>query len=171
MLLFLPLRAGKTDSHFTRESKRAHNVTILAMKSRTDWLIHFHMILVSSCGDILNDHFCNVFTKEDLDNLPTLEASTLLDMPEITHIQNSVYVTTELELKQSSTIRSCSRSPLPRGNQRTCTSPPVPTGSPSHGGNVMGYVLDINQPSLLTLFTLFLCLFLSLWPFQLYFIP
>ena len=87
------------------------------------------MILVSSCGDILNDHFCNVFTKEDLDNLPTLEASTLLDMPEITHIQNSVYVTTELELKQSSTIRPCSRSPLPRGNQRTCTSPdPSPHG-------------------------------------------
>ena len=31
--------------------------------------------------------------------------------------------------------------------------------------------LDINQPSLPTLFILFLCLFLTLWPFQLYFIP
>ena len=30
---------------------------------------------------------------------------------------------------------------------------------------------DINQPSFPTLFILFLCLFLSLWPFQLYFIP
>ena len=28
----------------------------------------------------------------------------------------------------------------------------VPAGSPSHGGNVMVYVLDINQPSLPTLF-------------------
>ena len=43
----------------------------------------------------------------------------------------------------------------------------VPAGSPSRGGDVMVYVLDINQPSLPTLFILFLCLFLSLWPFQL----
>ena len=45
-----------------------------------------------------------------------------------------------------------------------------PTGSP-FVGDVTVYVLDINQPSLPTLFILFLCLFLSLWPFQLYFIP
>ena len=63
----------------------------------------------------------------------------------------------------------------------------VPSGSSSRGGAVTVYVLDINQPSLPTLFllcscvcyclydpkptelahslfTLFLCLFLSLWP-------
>ena len=40
----------------------------------------------------------------------------------------------------------------------------VPVGSPSR-------VLDINQRRLPTLFILFLGLFLSLWPFQLYFIP
>ena len=33
------------------------------------------------------------------------------------------------------------------------------------------YVVDINQLSLPTLFILFWCLFLSLWPFQLYFVP
>ena len=33
------------------------------------------------------------------------------------------------------------------------------------------YSLYINQPRLPIPFTLFLCLFLSLWPFQLYFIP
>ena len=43
--------------------------------------------------------------------------------------------------------------------------------SPSGGLEATAYVLDINQPSLPTLFILFLCLFLSLWPFQLYFIP
>ena len=37
--------------------------------------------------------------------------------------------------------------------------------------DVTVYVLDINQPSLPTLFVLFLCLFLPLWPFHLYFIP
>ena len=47
----------------------------------------------------------------------------------------------------------------------------VPAGSPSRGGDVRVYVLDINQPSLRTPFTLSLCLFLSLWPFQLYFTP
>ena len=31
------------------------------------------------------------------------------------------------------------------------TTPPVPTGSPSRGGDVMVYVLDTNQPSLPTL--------------------
>ena len=41
-------------------------------------------------------------------------------------------------------------------------------GSPSGGGDVMVYVSDINQPSLPALLILFLCLFLSLWPFQLY---
>ena len=49
------------------------------------------------------------------------------------------------------------------------------TGSPSRGVDVVIYVLNINQPSLPTLLKkngiLFLCLFLSLWPFQLYFIP
>ena len=46
----------------------------------------------------------------------------------------------------------------------------VPSGSPSLGGDVVAYVKDINQSSLPTLFFLFLCLFLSLWLFQLYFI-
>ena len=47
----------------------------------------------------------------------------------------------------------------------------VPAGSPSRGGDVTVYVKDLNQPSLPTLFfSLFLCLFLSLLPFQLYFI-
>ena len=46
----------------------------------------------------------------------------------------------------------------------------VPAGSPSRGGDDTVYVLDINQPSLPTLLILFLCLFRSLWPFQLYFI-
>ena len=50
-----------------------------------------------------------------------------------------------------------------------------PAVSPSRGGDVVVDAKDINQPSLLTLFffflNLFLCLFLSLWPFQLYFIP
>ena len=41
----------------------------------------------------------------------------------------------------------------------------VPAGSPSRGGDVKVYVLDINQPSLPTPFTLFLCLFLSCGPF------
>ena len=41
----------------------------------------------------------------------------------------------------------------------------VPAGSPSRGGDVKVYVLDINQPSLPTLFTLFLCLLLSCGPF------
>ena len=44
-------------------------------------------------------------------------------------------------------------------------------GSPSRGGDVTVYILDINQPSLPTLIILFLCLILSLWLFQLYFIP
>ena len=47
---------------------------------------------------------------------------------------------------------------------------PVFPGSP-RGGDVMVNVLDINQPSLLTLPIVFFYLFLSLWPFQLYFIP
>ena len=46
-----------------------------------------------------------------------------------------------------------------------------PARSPSRGGDVTVYVLDIIQLGLPTLFLLFLCLFLSLWPFQLYFIP
>ncbi len=41
----------------------------------------------------------------------------------------------------------------------------VPAGSPSRGGDVKVYVLDINQPSLPTPFTLFLYLFLSYGPF------
>ena len=46
--------------------------------------------------------------------------------------------------------------------------PLVPVGSPFRGGDVTVYVLDINQPSLPTLFIVFLCLFLSLCPFQLH---
>ena len=46
----------------------------------------------------------------------------------------------------------------------------VPAGSPSRGGDVTVYVLDINQPSLLTLVIPFLGLILSLWLFQLYFV-
>ena len=42
----------------------------------------------------------------------------------------------------------------------------VPAGSPSRGGDVKVYVLDINQPSLPTPFTLILCLFLSYGPFS-----
>ena len=41
----------------------------------------------------------------------------------------------------------------------------VLAGSPSRGGDVKVYVLDINQPSLPTPFTLFLCLSLSYGPF------
>ena len=40
----------------------------------------------------------------------------------------------------------------------------VPAGTPSRGGDVKVYVLDINQPSLPTPFTLFLRLFLSNGP-------
>ena len=51
----------------------------------------------------------------------------------------------------------------------------VPPGSPSRGGDGAVYVFNINQPSLPTplkkIQILFLCLFLSVWPFQLYFIP
>ena len=41
----------------------------------------------------------------------------------------------------------------------------VPAGSPSRGGDIKVYVLDINQPSLPTPFILFLCLFFSYGPF------
>ena len=44
-----------------------------------------------------------------------------------------------------------------------------PAGSP-RGGDVTVYVFDINQSSFTTLFILFLRLFPSAWPFQLYFI-
>ena len=44
----------------------------------------------------------------------------------------------------------------------------VPKGSPSRGGDIAVYVFDVNQPSLPTPFNLFLCLVLSLWPFQLF---
>ena len=47
----------------------------------------------------------------------------------------------------------------------------VPAGSPSRTGDVAVYVFDINQPSLPTPFYSVLGLFLSLWPFQLYFVP
>ena len=46
-----------------------------------------------------------------------------------------------------------------------------PSGSPSRGGDIAVYVFNIKQPSLPTPFDPFLCLFLSLWPFQLYSIP
>ena len=48
-----------------------------------------------------------------------------------------------------------------------------PRAVPSRGGDVTGYVFDINQPtpgSLPTPFDSVLCLLLSLWPYQLYFI-
>ena len=48
------------------------------------------------------------------------------------------------------------------------------SGSPWSHLHVVGmlrFMSAINQPSLPTPFILFLCLFLSLWPFQLYFIP
>ena len=41
----------------------------------------------------------------------------------------------------------------------------------STGGDVAVDVFDINQRSLPTPFIQFLCLFLFVWPFQLYFIP
>ena len=41
----------------------------------------------------------------------------------------------------------------------------IPAGSPSRGGDVKVCVSDLNQLSLPTLFTLFLCLFLSCGPF------
>ena len=47
----------------------------------------------------------------------------------------------------------------------------ISAGSPSRSKDVMVYVFDINQLACPLLFVLFLCLFLSLWPFQLYFIP
>ena len=47
----------------------------------------------------------------------------------------------------------------------------VSSGSPSCGGDVTVYVSDINQPGLLTPFYSVLVSILSLWPFQLYFIP
>ena len=43
-------------------------------------------------ADILNDQFCNVSIREDLDDLPTLEESTHPDMPEITVSENGVYI-------------------------------------------------------------------------------
>ena len=51
----------------------------------------------------------------------------------------------------------------------TCPAPS--SVSPSRGGDVTVYVSDINQPSLPTLFILLLSLFLSSWPFRLYFVP
>ena len=47
----------------------------------------------------------------------------------------------------------------------------APASSPSPGGDVRAYVVDINQQNLPALFILFLCLFLSLWLFKLYFYP
>ena len=47
----------------------------------------------------------------------------------------------------------------------------VPKGSPSHGGDVMVYIKDINQPSLPTLFYSVLASISVFMAFQLYFIP
>ena len=47
----------------------------------------------------------------------------------------------------------------------------VPGGSPSGEGDVVVYVKDITQLSLPTPFYSVLVSVLSLWPFQLYFIP
>ena len=46
----------------------------------------------------------------------------------------------------------------------------VPAGLPSRGGDVAAYVFNISHQACPLLFILFLCLFLSLWLFQLYFI-
>ena len=54
---------------------------------------------------------------------------------------------------------------------KTSTRPFVPAGPPSRGGDVTVYVLEINQPSLPSLFILYLWLFLFLLPFHMYFIP
>ena len=48
----------------------------------------------------------------------------------------------------------------------SASSKGVLAGSPSRGGDVAVSAFDINQPSLPTPFNLFLCLFLSLWPFH-----
>ena len=42
-------------------------------------------------ANFLNDQFCNVFTREDLDGLPTLEESTHPDMLEIMVSGNGMY--------------------------------------------------------------------------------
>ena len=68
---------------------------------------------------------------------------------------------------------SISCTPSPRGYSVPVSISVVMALSMVRGGDVAVYVYDMNQPSLPTpsFFILFLCLFLSLWPFQLYFIP
>ena len=51
------------------------------------------------------------------------------------------------------------------------SSPTVPTGSPSRGGDVPVYVFDINQPSLPTPFHSVLVSVSVFIAIQLYFIP
>ena len=82
----------------------------------------------------------------------------------------TVFVSIKLNITQEGSV-CLSGSYLTSYKTAVLTSPFVPTGSPSRGGDVAVYVFDINQPSLPTPFcSVFLCLFLSLWPFQLYFI-
>ena len=66
---------------------------------------------------------------------------------------------------------SISCTPSPRGYSVPVSISVVMALSMVRGGDVAVYVYDMNQPSLPTALLLFLCLFLSLWPFQLYFIP
>ena len=42
-------------------------------------------------ADILSDQFCNIFIREDFDDLYTLKQSTHPDKPEITVSENGVY--------------------------------------------------------------------------------
>ena len=68
---------------------------------------------------------------------------------------------------------------FPRGRNSAQTLCPtkvlrvrIPTGSsPSRGGDVAVYVVDINQPSLPTPFYSVLVSISVLWSFELYFIP
>ena len=47
--------------------------------------------LIFSESRAMADQFCNVFTREGLDDLPTLEESTHPDMPQTTVSERSVY--------------------------------------------------------------------------------
>ena len=88
---------------------------------------------------------------------------------------------TQMILQPVFSIFPCS--PLPSGTRQTpglsiytvswnATLLRAPVGSPSRSGDVVVYVKDINQPSLpAPFYSVLVCLFMSLWPFQLYFIP
>ena len=70
------------------------------------------------------------------------------------------------ELTQPFTVH-ISSSPLSSSSSLSLSSGPV--GSPSRGWNVTVYVWHKPAKPAHSFFILFLCLFLSLWPFQLYF--